>query len=82
VCNQPKTLEHRQAIAKQFIKTHDYKLPMVLDTMKNEFMQTFAAWPIRFYVIQDGKLVFKAQPDKEIYAYNIEDLESWLEVHC
>jgi len=78
VCDQPKTLEERQAIARRFVAQHSFKLPIVLDSMNNTFMKTFAAWPVRFFVIQNGKLALKAQPIQAQFAYNIGDLEEWL----
>lgn len=40
---------------------------MVVDTITNEFSETFAAWPIRFYLIEKGRtLVYKAQPDHKM----------------
>jgi len=80
-CDQPKTLEERQTIAKRFVRQHGFKLPMVLDSMDNDFMTTFAAWPIRFYVIQNGRLAYKAQPIASQFTYNIDELEDWLTTH-
>jgi len=54
----------RCGIARSFARAYDFKIPMVVDTITNEFSETYAAWPIRFYVIEKGRnLVFKAQPD-------------------
>jgi len=78
VCNQPKTLEERRAIAQRFVKKHDYQLPLVLDGIDNCFMKTFAAWPIRYYVIRDGKVAFKAQPSDSDFTYCISELGDWL----
>lgn len=70
------------SIAKMFVKKHDYQLPMLVDTMDNKFQQTFAAWPIRYYVIHKGKVVFKAQPDPQTHVYNISELAQWLSVNA
>jgi len=53
-------------------------MPVVVDTLNNEFESVFAAWPIRFYVIKNGELVFKAQPNTVHYAYDPTDLSKWL----
>jgi len=37
---------------------------MLADTVENDFEQTYSAWPIRFYVVQDKKILFKAFPDE------------------
>jgi len=61
---QPICTAERCGVARAFVREYGYQIPMVVDTITNEFSETFAAWPIRFYVIEEGrKLVFKAQPD-------------------
>jgi len=50
-------------VAGVFVSDYDYKVPMLVDSIANEFTERFAAWPIRFYVIVDGVLRHKAQPD-------------------
>ena len=49
-------LSERQAVAKSFIDRYNYKIPMALDDMDNSFMNTFAAWPFRFYIVHKGKV--------------------------
>jgi hypothetical protein len=75
-------MDDRLAIANRFVKQHNYQLPMVVDTMNNTFQKTFAAWPIRYYVIHQGKVVYKAQPDATSYVYNINELSQWLTLHA
>jgi len=58
-----------------------FPIPMLVDTMDNQFEKEFAAWPLRFYVIQNNKLVFKAQPDADYYAYDVNTLGDWLETN-
>jgi hypothetical protein len=61
---QPLSTIERCGVARAFTRAYDFKVPMVVDTISNEFSETYAAWPIRFYVIENGrKLVYKAQPD-------------------
>jgi len=86
VCKQAKTIEQRSEMA----KTLERKLceiqnggqevmEIVLDTMNNDFEKQFAAWPFRFYAIQDNRVVFKPQPKLDPYfAYNVEGLKSWM----
>jgi len=61
---QPKTNVERAAIAKKFKESYSFMLPMLADTVENDFEQTYSAWPIRFYVVQDKKILFKAFPDE------------------
>jgi len=81
ICNQPKSMEERLAIANTFVKKHEFKVPMLVDTMSNTFQKVFAAWPIRFYIIQRGKIVYKAQPNLKDYTYDIDEVETWLNTH-
>jgi len=77
-CKQPKTLSERLAIANAFVKQQEVKLPLAVDTMTNSFQQEYAAWPFRFYVIQDGKMALIAQPTAETHYYTLQDLKDWL----
>jgi len=60
---QPLSTLERCGVARAFAKDYNYQLPLLVDHIDNNFSETFAAWPIRFYVIEGRKLVFKAQPD-------------------
>ena len=63
-CNQPRTLEERVALAKSFRERFEGSFPLLADTMDNQFMDAFAAWPYRFYIVQGGKVALKAMPDE------------------
>jgi len=57
-------------------------IPILVDTMDNEFEKNFAAWPFRFYGIRDGNVLgFKAQPESISgpYAYDVTSIEKWLD---
>jgi len=83
---QPKTIAERCGVARAFVSEYDLKLPMVVDQLDNNFSDTFAGWPVRFYVVQrddrsedQWKLVFKAQPDhKNTYDSVPKQLDSFL----
>jgi len=60
---QPLSLPERVGVAREFVREYDYKIPLLVDQMDNNFSEQYAAWPIRFYVLEGKKLVFKAQPD-------------------
>jgi len=73
---QPRTISERCGLARAFVGEYRLRLPMVVDQLDNNFSNNFAAWPVRFYVIQkeekrvaggegEWKLVFKAQPDHQ-----------------
>jgi len=80
-CDQPKDQPSRCKLAKQCIDEHSYPLPLLVDTMSNQFDNEFAAWPFRFYGINHGNILgFKAQPVvTPNYAYDIRTIEPWIE---
>jgi len=66
--SQPTSTLERCGVARAFRKDYGLKVPMVVDGIGNEFSERFAAWPIRFYVVEwqengEWRLSFKAQPD-------------------
>lgn len=72
---QHRTIDDRLEAARAFVR--DYNLtqfPMVVDPIDNPFDTVFAAWPLRFYVVRDGILEFKAQPKDATYSFaHLED---------
>jgi len=62
---QPKTLETRLEVANGFVKDFDFKLPMLVDTMDNEFDAKFAAWPERLYIVHNNVIRLVGQPTNE-----------------
>jgi len=63
--NQPKTMDSRLKIANEFVKEYNFKIPMLVDTMNNEFDAIFAAWPERFYIIENSELALIGRPTNE-----------------
>lgn len=61
---QPNTNAERCSIARSFVKQYELRMPMLVDSIENNFNETFAAWPIRFFVIQNGIMAYIAQPDE------------------
>jgi hypothetical protein len=64
VCyNQTHHLEDRAKVAQDFIRDNQYEFELVLDEPpKNAFDSLFAAWPLRFYVIEKKRLTFICEP--------------------
>jgi len=77
--NQHKTVEERKAAARAFQQTYSYRIPVVVDSMSNAFTDVYAAWPLRYIVIDppSGKLLFKSQPVNA--AYHLDHLRRFLE---
>jgi hypothetical protein len=78
-CNQPRTIDERLTLARTFVKKYNLQLPMVVDGMENAFVQKFDAWPFRYFVVNGGRIMVKAQPDRDDFKYYITSLASTLE---
>jgi type I thyroxine 5'-deiodinase len=78
VCyRQPKTLGQRVAIANDFVKRFDYRVPLAVDGMDNRADALYAGWPERFYIVDErGIIVYKGKPGP--FGYHPEDVEAWL----
>jgi len=74
-----KTLQDRIETAQKFLASTEFKIPMVVDGMDNEYLFTYLAHPERFYAFSDGKLEFKAQPENAYYP--IAQIRKWLVNH-
>ena len=77
--DQPTSLEQRLENARQFKKNFHFQMPMLVDSMDNTFHRTYGAWPFRFYVIYEGKLVLKPEPGESTFAYDVNELDAWIE---
>jgi hypothetical protein len=77
--DQPTELEQRLENARQFKEKFNFEMPMLVDSMDNTFHWTYGSWPFRFYVINNGKLVFKAEPGETTYAYDLNELDRWID---
>jgi len=77
--DQPTTLEQRLKNAQEFQKNFNFQMPMLVDNMNNSFHHTYGSWPFRFFVISDGKLILKAEPQQEIFSYNVNEIDHWID---
>jgi len=73
-CRQPRSIQERCDLAQKFINTRLYRVPMLVDTMENNFQAAFAAWPFRYFIIKNNKITYKAQPSVLDLCYNPHDL--------
>lgn len=74
---QPTQMEERCQVACEFQTNTEYKMPIAVDTMENQFDSLFGAWPVRFFIVQNNVLVYKAQPNSE-HTYDVQELRKWL----
>jgi len=56
---QPRSTEERCAVAKSFVSRFDFRLPIVVDSIRNEADAAFDAWPERLYIVVDGVIVYQ-----------------------
>jgi len=79
VCvKQPKTLEERIQVAKNFVNDYGFQLPIFVDNMDNVFDERYGAWPERFYIFdENGLMKFAGFPENE-FGYEREQIIQWL----
>jgi len=66
VYNQTKTEQARADVARDFVRDFAFEIPVVLDNMQNTFEGTYAAWPLRIFIIERGKLTYIATPSEDM----------------
>jgi hypothetical protein len=60
IFRQPRALEDRHEIARVLVERLGYRMPVALDSMKDEANAAYAAWPERLYVVEKGgRVAFK-----------------------
>lgn len=77
--DQPKTMEERLHNAREFRKNFQLEVPLLVDGMENTFHHTYGSWPFRFFVLHQGELVLKAQPDENTFGYDLGQLDQWID---
>jgi hypothetical protein len=75
-CRQPQSVEERCGLAQNFVNTRLYRVPMLVDTMENDFQKAFAAWPFRYFIVKENRIAFKAQPSVISLCYNAQELST------
>ena len=74
---QPKTLEQRVAIAKDFTTRFKFPLPFGIDEMGNAADNAYAAWPERIYVIDEtGHVAYRGGMGP--FNYKPAEVRDWL----
>ena len=78
VCyKQPKTLDERLLIARDFVERTKYTIPLLVDGMDNQADELYAGWPERLYIIDEtGRIAYKGEPGP--FGYHPEEVEAWL----
>jgi hypothetical protein len=74
---QPKTLEQRVAIAKDFTARYKFPLPFAIDDMSNAADSAYAAWPERLYIIDEtGHVAYRGGMGP--FHYKPSEVRDWL----
>jgi len=75
--NRPKTIEARLEVANNFVRDYHFKIPVLVDELDNNFDLKYAAWPERYYVIDQGCMKYIASPTTE-FGYDRDVFIAWL----
>ncbi|CAG8613414.1 15172_t:CDS:2, partial [Dentiscutata erythropus] len=62
-----RTLSDRLAAARQMIKNTQLEIPVLTDTMDDNFLKLYSPWPFRFFVVVDGILKLVGMPKEARY---------------
>uniref|UniRef100_A0A6B2LUR9 Iodothyronine deiodinase n=1 Tax=Arcella intermedia TaxID=1963864 RepID=A0A6B2LUR9_9EUKA len=60
-----KSIEERRSAAKRMVEEFGFEIPILLDTMSDEFDKQYAVWPERYYCVKDGKMHMIGKPTHE-----------------
>ena len=77
IYDQPKSLERRVEVAREFIVRMQYDMEVVVDPIDDAVGLAFAAWPERLYVIdEEGRVAYKGGMGPQ--GFRVDELEQWL----
>jgi len=63
ILNDPKTLDERQKVARDFAAQFKVSIPICVDTLDDKVEKDYAGWPDRMYVVDaEGKVAYKGKP--------------------
>jgi len=78
VKKQHRSTEDRIEACKECLEDFGMCWPTVVDSPSNDFHQTYACWPIRFYCIKDDKLEIVARPNCDT-GYDLNEIAVWIQ---
>ena len=77
-----KNISDRSKCASKFIETFDFPIKTYLDTMANDFDNTFSVWPFRYYLIEyaqsKSKYIFKYIPNPSDSEFDLTEIFQFL----
>jgi len=75
-----KNINDRIEAAKFYQQKFGLQIPMLVDTMENQFDKNYASWPERFYIIINNQIHYLGLPSSNDQGYSKYELWSELEV--
>lgn len=80
VFTQPTSLEARREVAGKCCTSMQMLMPCVVDDMKNNVDNAYAAWPERFFVVDaNGRIAYAGAQGP--WGFKPEEVEKWLATH-
>ena len=77
--NQHKSIEERIEAANDFKKTFELENEIILlDTMQNNYMEKFSAWPLRYHSFKGLEVDLIGMPEKDKFTFK--DLKDYLQI--
>jgi type I thyroxine 5'-deiodinase len=71
-----KTLAERTAMARWLIEKKQLDMPLVLDAMDDKLLTAYNTWPIRLYIVRDGRVAYCG--DQGPFGYEPADVDKAL----
>jgi len=56
--NYARTIDDRKKMARWLIEKKHFKMPVVLDSIENGLLTAYNSWPIRLYIVNNGKVLY------------------------
>ena len=72
-----KNIDDRKKMAQWMIDKKHFKMDVVLDSMEDNLLKAYNSWPIRLYIINEGKIVFCGEQGP--FGYNPNGVDKTLE---
>ena len=77
VATKAKVPEERAQTAVRVLKRErGLQMPLAMDGMDNLFMQRYACWPERFFVLHQGRVAYIAH-----YKFRPSEIEAWIKMY-
>jgi len=74
---QPITLDDRVAIARDFVESCAYEIPIAIDPPANPANEVYAGWPERFYIVDEhGLIAYKGKTGP--FGFEPDEVDAWL----